>query len=165
MVVVSRSLPVMRVIEAAQNAVSQWEEAPPYDLVCRAAALVRDLFPLANPSPHSKWREIEDAFSAAHIVSFTTHQGRPHRVLLHSWWHITDDSEFIYGLQAEPTRDPSDLIGVIVGLCVALFAYCPKELSDPEYVDPVSFAEAKRRLLAHLDMLAGLRKHRKAANV
>jgi hypothetical protein len=154
----------MRVIEVAQNAVTHWEEASPFELVCRAANLVRELLPLANPTPHPKWQEVEDAFLAEHVVSFTTPEGRPHRVLLHSWWRITDDSEFIFSLRGEPTRDPSDLIGVIVGLCVALFAYCPRERSDPEYVDPITFPEAKRRLLAHLDMIAKLHGPREPAN-
>lgn len=154
----------MRVIEIARNTVLQWEPASPYEMVCRAAALVRDLLPIANPSPHPKWEEIADAFAAEHVVSFTTHQGRPHRVLLHRWWRVTDDSEFIFGLRKELTRNPSDMIGIIVGLCVGLFAYCPKERSDPEYAEPISFPELQRRILAQFDMIAALHEPRKRAN-
>jgi FHA domain len=44
----------MRMIEVVQKSVSQWEPGTPYELVCRAAQLGRELLAVADPSPHPK---------------------------------------------------------------------------------------------------------------
>jgi hypothetical protein len=142
----------MSVIAASREAILQWQPAAPYELVLRAAALIRQLLALSPPVPHARWAELAQAVAAEHVVSFTTPSGRPHRVLLHTWWRITNDSEFIFDLEPEA----SDLVGVVVGLSSALLAHCPMEESSPDYVAPIPFTAMQKRLIAHLDMIAKL---------
>jgi hypothetical protein len=158
----ARMVQRMRVVDFAREAVLRWEPAAPYDLVCRAAALVRELMRLAGPVSLPVWEELAQAVSAEHVVSFTTHEGRPHRIPLCTWWDITNDSNFLYSLSSAPDREPSDAVGIVVGLANTLLGHCPIDEADPEYRPPIPFEEMKRGLLAYIEMLADLGRKRAA---